>query len=111
MFYVIVTRIVWQYEKLQKPSFARRNFLIDNSFGTESDNTGDLHDIFRMKRPNGFGEFFVILLQKDDLRKTVAVAQVDEEYAAVIPNRIDPAGKRYGLTVMFFPKFTASFGS
>jgi hypothetical protein len=91
--------------------FAGRNFFVNDSFGTESDGAGDLHDIFGMERPHGFGEFFVVFLQKDDLCESVSVAQVDEEYAAVISHGVDPAGESYRLTVMFFPKFAAGFGS
>jgi hypothetical protein len=64
-----------------------------------------------MERPNHFREFFIIFLQKDNLRESVAVSEIDEEYAAVIPDGINPTGKNNRLAIMFFPKFTTSFGS
>jgi hypothetical protein len=64
-----------------------------------------------MERAHDFGKFCVIVLEKDDLSESVSVSQVDEEYAAVIADGVDPASERYGLSVMFFPKFAASVGS
>jgi len=92
-------------------NFASGNLFIDNPFGSQSDSSGDLHNIFGMERPDSFGETLIILLQENDLRKPVPIPQIDKKHTTMIPHSINPPGKSYRLTIMFLPQFPASFCS
>lgn len=48
---------------------------------------------------------------ENHLSLAVPVAEVDEEYPAMVPVSVDPAGQSYLLARMFRPKLAASVGA
>ena len=67
------------------------------AFQTRRDLAGDGDDILRAQPVRLPGDGGVFLGPEDDLRDAGAVAQVDEDDAAVVAARIDPAGEGNGL--------------
>src|SRR5262249_42069967 len=68
------------------------------------DTPGDLDDIFTAQRMRLFRKLGIFFRSKYDLCKSLAIAQVDENYAAVIASDVYPSGERGLLADIGFPK-------
>ena len=72
---------------------------------------GDRDDILRAQGVRLFGDPGVFFGAEDDLSDARAVAQVDEDDAAVIAARIDPTGERRGLAHVGGAELVAGMGT
>ena len=75
------------------------------------DFAGDLDHVLAAQSVRSFGDLRMFLGTKDDLRQTFAIAQVDEDDAAMVAPRIHPAGERDGLVDVGFTELVAVMGA
>ena len=78
---------------------------------TRGDLAGDGDDILRAQAVGLPGHLRVFLGPEDDLGDALAVAQVDENDAAVVAARIDPTGQRGGLAHVGGAELGAGMGT
>ena len=80
---------------------------VDGSLGPRSDLSADQHHKLRSQRFCRLERLIAPFRGKDHLRLAVAVAEVDEQHAAVVAVGIDPAAERDLLPDMFQTQFAA----
>ena len=71
---------------------------------------GDLDDILVTQSVGRFGHRGLLFRSEDNLRDTLAVAQIDEDNPAVVAARADPAGQGHAVADVFVAQSRAVVG-
>ena len=91
--------------------FARDELRIDGSLDARANAAGDLDHVFAAQLVREFGDLRIFLGAEDDLRDPFAVAQINENNAAVVAAGVNPARQGDGLADVFFAEDVAEVGA